>query len=212
MTWRVVSWCLIVVFVVIVITSGMVFGNDIGHDGVDHSFVIRSVGRYVVPDVTLIDQDSQRIQLEQALSAPKPALVEFFFTTCTTFCDLRAARLLAVQNELAKDNIEIDFFSISTDPEFDTPTRLRSYAGRFRPVPRNWSLLTGTVSEIKQVETSFEAQNPSADKMLHQPLTFIQPRPGTEWIRLEGMMSNVALAEHVRQVIARSYARVSSQH
>lgn len=209
MVWSTGSWWSAVGLGMILSISGMAYGQTHDRHGECQQSIIRSVEQFSVPDVTLINQDNRRIQFGQVLAESQPVLVEFFFTTCTTFCDIRAARLLSVQKALAKDGIEMGFFSITTDPEFDTPSRLRSYASRFRPVPKNWSLLTGKAQDIQQIERSFDARNPSADKMLHQPLTFIRPHPDSKWIRLEGMMSNDVLAEQVRRVVAESNSLMS---
>jgi len=184
--------------------SGAYGKGFFGHNHNVHPPVKRSVSHYEVPVVTLLDQKRRKIQLDQALANPNPVLVEFFFTTCTTFCDIRSARLASVQHELAQANIEVSFFSISVDPEFDTPERLLAYSTRMQPVPENWSLLTGPISDIHQVESSFDARNPSADKMLHQPLTFIRARPGQDWIRLEGMMSSHDLAQQIQVAVVSS--------
>ena len=184
--------------------SGAYGKGLLGHIHNSHSPVKRSVSHYDVPVVTLLDQERRKIQLDQALADPNPVLVEFFFTTCTTFCDIRSARLASVQDELAQANIEVAFYSISVDPEFDTPERLLAYSTRMQPVPENWSLLTGPISDIHRVESSFDARNPSADKMLHQPLTFIRARPGQDWIRLEGMMSSHDLAQQIRVAVVSS--------
>jgi len=167
------------------------------------------MAHYQVPPVKLVDQDSNEIRFDRALDNDHPVVVEFFFTTCTTFCDLRAARLTAVQQELAQDNIEVSFFTITVDPEFDVPDRLLAYSTRVKPIPNNWFLLTGPLSAIHQVEAAFDAINPSADKMLHQPLTFIQAGPDQEWLRLEGMMSSADLADQVRQLMAKSNSLVA---
>ena len=178
----------------------------LGHIHDSHPPVKRSVSQYEVPIVTLLDQERRKIQLDQALADPNPVLVEFFFTTCTTFCDIRSARLASVQHELAQANIEVSFFSISVNPEFDTPERLLAYSTRMLPVPDNWLLLTGPISDIHRVESSFDARNPSADKMLHQPLTFIRARPGQDWIRLEGMMSSHDLAQQIKVAVVSGVA------
>lgn len=179
-----------------------IYADEVSHHHTEPAPVIRTVETYEVPPVTLLDQNRNRMRLDQALANPRPALVEFFFTTCTTFCDIRAVRLAALQQELAQHDIDIAFYSISVDPEFDRPERLHAYATRIQPSPDNWWLLTGAVSDIKRVESSFHALNPSSDKMLHQPLTFIQARPGQPWIRFEGMMSGHDLAEQVKAAIA----------
>jgi protein SCO1/2 len=200
---KALMWCALS----LMITGTIVGGNDtygagfMGHDPDAHPPVKRVVAHYDVPAVTLLDQEKQKVQLDQVLADSNPVLVEFFFTTCTTFCDVRSARLASVQHELAQSGIEISFYSISTDPEFDTPARLLAYSTRLQPVPDNWSLLTGPIADIHRVESSFDARNPSADKMLHQPLTFIRARPGQDWIRLEGMMSSHDLAQHIRVAV-----------
>ena len=186
--------------------SGSYGKGLLGHTHDSHPPVKRSVSQYEVPIVTLLDQERRKIQLDQALADPNPVLVEFFFTTCTTFCDIRSARLASVQDELAQANIEVSFFSISVDPEFDTPERLLAYSTRMQPVPDNWSLLTGPISDIHRVESSFDARNPSTDKMLHQPLTFIRARPGQDWIRLEGMMSSHDLAQQIKVAVVSGVA------
>jgi protein SCO1 len=201
--WKVLKWGLLSLMGagIIVGGSGSYGEGFFGHNHDSHPPVKRSVSQYEVPIVTLLDQERRKIQLDQALADPNPVLVEFFFTTCTTFCDIRSARLASVQDELAQANIEVSFFSISVDPEFDTPERLLAYSTRMQPVPDNWLLLTGPISDIHRVESSFNARNPSADKMLHQPLTFIRARPGQDWIRLEGMMSSHDLAQQIQVAV-----------
>ena len=197
--------------VVFLMGGGLVVGGSgsygkgfLGHNHDSHHHVKRSVFQYEVPIVTLLDQERRKIQLDQVLADPNPVLVEFFFTTCTTFCDVRSVRLASVQQELGQANISISFFSISVDPEFDTPERLLAYSTRMQPIPDNWSLLTGPISDIHRVESSFDARNPSADKMLHQPLTFIRARPGQDWIRLEGMMSSHELVQQIHVAVLSS--------
>ncbi len=185
-------------------TLGNTAGHHETHDQTSPHHVIRSITHYSIPPVTLQDQNRHPLPLHTALSDPKPALVEFFFTTCTTFCDIRSARLRAVQDELAESHIVPNFFSISLDPEFDRPDRLHAYATRIKPVPDNWWLLTGNVSDIDRVASAFDARNPSKDKMLHQPLTFIRANPNEPWIRLEGLMSSHELAEQIKEAVGQT--------
>jgi protein SCO1/2 len=205
-TRKVLQWgVLFLMGVGIVVGGSGVYGKGLlGHNHeIDHP-IKRTVAHYDVPVVTLLDQERRKIQLDQVLADPNPVIVEFFFTTCTTFCDVRSARLASVQHELAQANIYVSFFSITVDPEFDTPERLLAYSTRMQPVPDNWSLLTGPISDIHRVESSFNARNPSSDKMLHQPLTFIRARPGQDWIRLEGMMSSHDLAQQIKVAVVSS--------
>lgn len=200
---KVLQWSVLsLIGVGIVVGGSNAYGKGLlGHNhGMDHP-IKRTVAHYDVPAVTLFDQERRKIQLDQALADPNPVLVEFFFTTCTTFCDLRSVRLASVQHELEQVDIKVSFFSISVDPEFDTSERLLAYSTRMQPIPDNWALLTGSISDIHLVESSFNARNYSSDKMLHQPLTFIRARPGQDWIRLEGMMSSHDLAQQIKVAV-----------
>lgn len=185
-------------------TLGHTAPHHEAHDQTPPHQVTRSIIHYSIPPVTLQDQNRHPLPLHTALADPKPTLVEFFFTTCTTFCDIRSARLRAVQEELAESHINLNFFSISLDPEFDRPDRLHAYATRIKPVPDNWWLLTGNVSDIDRVASAFDARNPSKDKMLHQPLTFIRANPNEPWIRLEGLMSSHELAEQIKEAVGQT--------
>lgn len=180
-----------------ILHSAVLDAKEFQHERAQPPLIIRSIEAYDVPSVTLINQHNQRISLERLFADPRPVVMEFFFTTCTTFCDVRAVRLAAVQDELAQAGVPIVFLSISLDPEFDRPERLRAYTTRFPAVPENWWLLTGSVSDIERVQSAFHARNPSADKMLHQPLTFIRAHPDQSWIRLEGMLSSDDLVEQI---------------
>lgn len=64
-------------------------------------------------------------------------------------------RLVKVQNLLG-DRLGKDYFlySITVDPEVDTPTRLKEFAERFS-VQKGWSLITGTPTIIDGIKRRF---------------------------------------------------------
>ena len=76
--------------------------------------------------------------------------------------------------------------SISTDPEQDTPARLRAYAKQFS-AGRGWNHYTGTVAASTAVQGAFNAFR--SDKMAHTPLTLMREAPGKPWIRIDGFAS-----------------------
>ena len=113
------------------------------------STVARSAHDYVVPPVTLIDQHGRELRLDQALARDKPALVQFFFTSCTTICGVRSAQLVAAAPALRNAGIDIGFYTITIDPDRDTPAHLLAFSRQFGGVPpANWHLLTGSVASI----------------------------------------------------------------
>ncbi len=139
----------------------------------------RTVARYEVPDVALVNQDGARVRLPQALAADKPVVLGFFFSTCTTVCPILSAGSSALLKTLGAESSEVRVVSIATDPDHDTPEVLRGYRKRFDAGPE-WELLTGSREDIDRVLRAFHAYSPN--KAAHRPLTLLR----AAWRRLVG--------------------------
>ena len=100
------------------------------------------------PNPELIDQDGRKVRFFDDLIRGKVVMINFFFTTCESYCALDTARLKRVQ-QLLGDRVgkDIFFYSISVDPKTDTPEVLRKYRERFG-IGGGWTFLTGNESEI----------------------------------------------------------------
>jgi protein SCO1/2 len=84
--------------------------------------------------------------------------------------------------------------SISIDPTFDTPEKLRDYAARFDAGPQ-WQFLTGELEDVVAVEKAFNAFRGA--KMNHEPLTLIRVKEDDAWLRIDGIASaNEILTEY----------------
>ena len=101
-------------------------------------------GKDYFPNTALINQDGQTLHFFDDMIKDKVVAINFIFTSCTDSCPLETARLLQVQKILG-DRVGKDVFlySISIDPETDTPEVLKKYAEKFRIGP-GWQFLTGT--------------------------------------------------------------------
>jgi protein SCO1 len=153
----------------------------------------RSIARYTPPAVTLVDSRGTRVPLASALDHSGPVLLQFIFTTCPSVCPALSTTLSAAQEELGED---VRMVSISIDPEHDTPARLRDYARRFKAGPQ-WWLLTGSREDVAAVQKAFGAYR--ANKMWHEPLTFLRPAPGRPWVRLAGPLGAAELMAELRR-------------
>jgi protein SCO1/2 len=147
------------------------------------SSVERTTGRYSAPAVKLLDQQGNGVELRALLSGTRPVALNFIFTSCRTICPVLSASLASLHREVGS---EVDFISISIDPEFDRPHVLKDYARRFDVGP-GWTLLTGSAEAVTAVRKAFGAV--SAAKDAHKPLTFLRPAGSAEWVRLEGFPS-----------------------
>jgi protein SCO1 len=147
--------------------------------------VRRSTATYQVPDVTLVREDGQKVNIRAVLDEGGPVLVGFIFTTCTAVCPLTSATFQQVQNKLGpKESLRIA--SISIDPEQDSPARLREYARQFGAGP-NWHHYTGSQSDSVALQRAFDAYR--GDKMEHTTVAFLRAAPGMPWVRIDGFAS-----------------------
>lgn len=147
----------------------------------------RSVERYTIPDIVLVNQDGKKVRLQSILKGDTPVVVDFIYGTCTTICPVLSAGFLNLQNKLAATGGTVRLVSITIDPENDSPKVMKAYLKRFRAKP-GWDFLTGSRADIDTVMKAFNAYIP--DKMSHYPLNMIRsPKDGT-WVRLFGLLSS----------------------
>jgi len=95
----------------------------------------RTSAAYTVPDVELVRDDGKTVRLSQELDDGRPVVLSFIFTSCTTVCPITSATLAQLQRKLGPARNQVHLVSISIDPEFDTPARLREYASRLGAGP-----------------------------------------------------------------------------
>lgn len=100
------------------------------------------------PNTQLITQEGTKVRFFDDLIKDKVVVINFIFTRCPDACPLETARLREVQKILG-DRVGQDVFmySISIDPEYDTPEVLSRYREKFQVGP-GWVFLTGNKDEI----------------------------------------------------------------
>lgn len=100
------------------------------------------------PNVPLVTQDGKQVRFFDDLIKGKVVAINFIFTGCSASCSMETARLRGVQDQLAdRMGKDVFFYSISIDPDNDTPEALKAYADRFRIGP-GWTFLTGRNEDI----------------------------------------------------------------
>lgn len=175
-------------------------GNIIHGDIDDYPGQERTVARYTAPDVTLRDQNNERVRLSELLSEDRPAALQFIFTSCSTLCPVLTATMAQAEDELVAMSEDIRLISISIDPEHDTPERLNEYSGMHQAGP-NWTFLTGSFDDILQVVRAFDAVYESNNKMYHKPFTYLRSGAEEPWLRIEAILSAGELIEAYGEVL-----------
>jgi len=105
-------------------------------------------GEDYFPNVPLITHEGKEVRFYDDLIKGKVVAINFIFTSCPSVCPAERAKLRQVQ-ELLGERVGKDVFmySISIDPEVDTPEVLKAYAEKFRVAP-GWTFLTGKEADI----------------------------------------------------------------
>ena len=101
------------------------------------------------PNVPLTDQDGKTAYFFEDLIKDKVVVINFIYTNCPDTCPLETAKLVRV-SKIMGDRIGKDVFiySITIDPERDTPEVLKAYKEGFKA---NWNFYTGKKSDIIQL-------------------------------------------------------------
>ena len=106
-------------------------------------------------NVSLRTHEGTTVHFYDDLLKDKMVLIQFMYTQCTERCPLTTSKLAEVQHLLGnRVGREIFMYSITVDPEHDTPAALRAYARMARAKP-GWLFLTGDPSNIRRLRGNF---------------------------------------------------------
>lgn len=158
----------------------------------------RSINHYALPDTTLVGEDGNPVQLHTLLADERPVILNFIFTSCTTVCPILSATLAQANKSFGDDELKPLMISISIDPQYDTPERLRDYAARYNS-GENWHFLTGDLDSVIKLQRAFSAYY--GNKLNHQPVSFLRQGPGDPWLRLQGFTTSAELVAEYRALL-----------
>jgi protein SCO1/2 len=158
----------------------------------------RTVERYSMPDVTLVNQDGKRVRLLDLVDGGKPVVLDFIYGTCTTICPVLSANFTNFQRRLGEGVGEVQLVSISIDPENDTPAIMKKYLKNYMARP-GWDFLTGSRDDIDRVMRAFSAYVPN--KMSHYPIMFLRAPRGDHWVRIYGLIGTKDFLAEYEKVV-----------
>ena len=106
--------------------------------------IINGEAKRVMP-FSFVNQDEKTISNDDY--AGKVYLVEFFFSTCPTICPKMNKNLVDIQNTFP-DRPDFGIASFTINPEYDTPSVLKTYAENYGATNPNWHFMTGEKEAI----------------------------------------------------------------
>lgn len=117
------------------------------------------------PNVELQTHDGKKVRFYDGLVKGKLVVFNMMYTVCTGICPVNTASLLSVQRALgARVGKDIFMYSLTLQPELDTPDALREYMKKYDVGP-GWTYLTGKRPDMELVrrKLGFYDSNPIAD-------------------------------------------------
>ena len=141
-----------------------------------------------ITDFTLTDQDGAPVSLQSLRG--KVVAVSFIYTRCPLpdYCPRVMTNLGALRDRfgdrLGKD---IALLTITFDPQYDTPDKMKEYARRYGADIAGWRLLTGSREEIARVCSLFGVEYwPEEGMITHTLRTAVIDREGRLAATVEG--------------------------
>ena len=142
-------------------------------------------GAEYFPNLTLTTQDGEPVRFYDDLLKGKIVAINLIYTTCQYACPLETARMSQVQKKLGdRMGKDVFFYSITIDPEHDTPAVLKEYGEKFQAGP-GWKFLTGKKTDIDLISRKLglysepDPGNPDG----HMPYLLVGNESTGQWMR-----------------------------
>lgn len=148
------------------------------------------IRRHHLPNVELVTQDGKKVRFYDDLIKNRKFVLNFIFTNCENVCPIITANLVQVQ-KLLRNRVghDIFFYSITLDPERDTPKVLKAYANAHKAGP-GWLFLAGKPADTlllrKSLGYTYDDPAEDADIENHIGMLLIGDEPLMRWGHCEG--------------------------
>jgi protein SCO1 len=161
------------------------------------------LARTTQTSAVVIDQFGKKRRFYDELIKNKTVAINFIFASCTSSCPLATAIFRQVQKQL-KDLKNLQFISISVDPEHDRPADLMAYGKKFY-AETNWVFLTGSKANLSGVLKELDAYTANPNE--HGSMVIIGDAGRQEWVRLYGLPQAETLITELKRIAGESQAR-----
>ncbi len=175
-------------------------------------------GANYFPNYELITQDGKKMKFFDDVIKDKIVVINFMFTSCKYVCPLETARIKEVYNLLSdRAGKDVFFYSISIDPERDTPEALKAYRKKYGVADRpGWTFLTGKEDEIRILRTKLGMKisdlKTTEDGQIDHNLSMVLGNQKTgRWIKRSPYESSEVLAALVGNWLPDWNKRVASK-
>lgn len=158
-----------------------------------------------IPNIELFTDANKRVLFYDDMVKGKVVMINFIFTLCGGICPLTTVNLIEVQKGLGERlREEIHMYSVTLDPEIDTPETLTRYATSLGVKP-GWSFLTGNFNDIELLRYRLGIYDPDpiidADKTQHGGLVIYGNEATGKWSAIPGLLKPSEIVRAVLRVV-----------
>ena len=163
----------------------------------------------LMPDYTFTNELGKTVRLSDFKG--KAYAFNFIFTRCPfpTFCPRQSKGFSEAQEKLkalSGGPTNWHFLSITIDPAFDTPPRLKGYAATYHADPARWSFLTGDLEDItaigEQVGLQFWREKPDALPNHNVRTVVVDATGRIQWVTVQNEWETDMLVEQMVKAAA----------
>jgi protein SCO1 len=145
----------------------------------------RRPGADYFPNVELTTQDGKKVRFYDDLLKGKSVGIVFMFTSCQEVCPLETANMVQLRRLLGeRAGRDLHLYSITLDPQNDTPEALKAYAEKF---DADWTFLTGAPEDIKLIGKKLgmlrDRVNPTSRVDHHAAYLMLGNEPTGQWTK-----------------------------
>lgn len=130
---------------------------------------------YPLVDFSLTDSTGQPFSRSDMKG--KVWVADFIFTSCSGPCPVMSSRMAELYRALA-DEPDLNFLSVSVNPEVDSPEVLAAYGKKLGADPSRWRFLTGDIGEIQRLAVEGFKLGSVDDPIIHSERFALVDRHG----------------------------------
>lgn len=159
-------------------------------------------------DLEVYNQDGKKLRFYSDLIKGRLVAINFLFTSCKSICPMQGESFSRLQAALAERlGKDVYLISISTDPETDSPRKLKRW-GKLFGAKDGWTFVTG---KKKNIEKILEMLGGSTTKEKHSPIVLIGHGDKAAWIRDYGLADPNRLINLIDEVMGKPTVSASKK-
>lgn len=165
-----------------------------------------AIRRRYLPNVELRTHHGRRVRFYDDLVRDRTVTINFMYIGCTDgTCPMTTHNLAQIQKIFGTQvGRKLFMYSITLNPEYDTPQHLAAYARHFGAGP-GWLFLQASPADTERLRRSlgFYETDPEADKVKSNHAAMIRygNEPRTLWSSTRGLIDPEVAAQSIRWVM-----------